>query len=405
VAGEDLASLLETAGRLDPHRTVRLLALLADALDTAHRAKLVHRDIKPSNLIVTAPGTPEESVTLVDFGISRPMDGDSEITRTGEIVGTIAYCAPEQLSRDPIDGACDQYALACVAYECLTGSVPFPREGQLAIMTAHLTAPPPRASAARPGLPTTVDAVLARAMAKEPAARYPTCTQFVTALEAALPAPGEHPQFPAPDTLAQRIRAGHDLVRPAGHPDALALRFGWGDRGPVVARLVAEPLAVRGEPEPTAACVRWLLAQVMSRHEARDVCLAAALAPAPGEGWLWVNWLPHARPSTPPVRGPHVATTVEAAADLVGRLHGVGGDHPRVVAILDTRLGLTPEPLRRGVHPVYLLPAGAATSMSTVDVVPGSCRLTRAGQPPVDGTLDGVTTAYVRELVDLLAED
>ena len=149
-----------------------------------------------------------ESATLVDFGISRMLDEDSQITQTGEIVGTIAYCSPEQLSRRPVTGACDQYSLACVAYECLTGEVPFPREGQLAIMTAHVTTPPPRVTAARADLPPAVDAVLARAMAKDPAARFAGCTEFVDALAAAATGSGsrQHPVFADPAALADAFR-------------------------------------------------------------------------------------------------------------------------------------------------------------------------------------------------------
>jgi hypothetical protein len=419
VVGEDLASLLQGTRILDPQRMVRLLRPVADALDTAHRAQLVHRDIKPSNLIVTDVGTAVESVTLVDFGIARPLDGGTEITRTGEIVGTIAYCSPEQLSRRRVDGACDQYALACVAYECLTGEVPFPREGQLAIMTAHLTAPPPSACAVQPGLPEAVDTVLARAMAKEPATRFPTCTHFVAALDAALLAPRDHPDFPSPSTMATRIRSGQDTARRAGHPDTLALRVGWGARGPVVAPIAAGAVAVRGEAAAAAGVLRWLLVQAVALHAARDVCLVVALAPAGDESWLWVNWLPHARPTAMPIAGPHVATTPEAAEDLMHRLGqlvaartGSGGpSQPRVLALLDGRLGVQPDDSRLaranwvGVHCVFVLPPGQPTQMSTLEVFADSGRLTRSGYPPLDASLDEVSTAYARELVDHLPED
>src|SRR4029453_18481275 len=110
-------------------------------------------------------------------------------------------------------GACDQYSLDCVAYECLTGEVPFPREGQLAIMTAHVTAPPPRVTVARPDLSPAVDAVLGRAMAKDPAARFGNCTEFVDALADAASGGGsrQHPVFADPSTLADALRAGTPL--------------------------------------------------------------------------------------------------------------------------------------------------------------------------------------------------
>jgi len=444
VQGEDLAALLDRVGvsagtagggRLDPPRAVRLLRVVADALDAAHRAQLVHRDIKPSNLLVTNVDTPTESVTLVDFGISRILDGDGEITRTGEVVGTIAYCSPEQLtSKAVVGGACDQYALACVAFECLTGQVPFPRPGQLAIMTAHLTAAPPSAASLRPELPTAVDAVLARAMAKDPRARYPSCSHFVGALQAALApaapvapvAPGDHPDFAAPASLAARARSGHrDLLRPAGHVDTLVLRVGWSPPGtPILVPLAAGPLAVRGGTSAVAGSVRWLLAQAVTRHRPRDLCLVHVAEPTDDESWLWVNWVPHARPSTSPVTGPHVATVPEAAADLMMRLRSLvsarraedgGRWSTRVLGVLDGQLGVRPddaglaEAARYGVHLVYLLRTDepVPVGMSTLDLSADgtSCRLTRVGAPPVDGVCDVVSGPYVRDLVDLLPDE
>jgi serine/threonine-protein kinase len=416
VAGEDLAALLERERRLDALRVVALLTPVADALDTAHAAQLVHRDVKPSNLLVTAPGTSTESVTLLDFGISRILDDDSEITRTGEIVGTIAYCSPEQLSHQPVGGACDQYSLACVAYECLTGEIPFPREGQLALMAAHLTAPPPRATARRPDVPSDVDGVLARAMAKDPAARYPTCTAFVTALLEAVTGTGSraHPEFPDPPALAHGT-----ATRPAAHPDFLGLRVGWRstpEPGPLVARLTATgPLAVRADPGAAAGLVRWLLAQAVARHALRDLCLVGVLAPVPDENWLWVGWLPHARPSTPPLAGPHVATTPDAAADLSGRLGALAGARdapfPRVLAVLDSRLvtvdlAALERVGRVGIHVIALLPPGTPTpyGMSTLDVEGDRCRLSQAGQPLLTGQLETVSTAYVRALSEDLPD-
>jgi Protein kinase domain len=365
---------------------------------------------------VTAPGTITESVTLLDFGISRILDDDSEITRTGEIVGTIAYCSPEQLSHQGVGGACDQYSLACVAYECLTGEIPFPREGQLALMAAHLTAPPPRATTRRPDLSSDVDGVLARAMAKDPAARYPSCTAFVTALVEAVTGTGSraHRDFPDPSALANGT-----ATRPAAHPDFLSLRVGWRsapEPGPLVARLPATgPLAVRADPAAAAGLVRWLLAQAVASHALRDLCLVGVLAPVPDENWLWVGWLPHARPSTPPLAGPHVATTPDAAADLIGRLATLAGARPsplpRVLAVLDSRLvtvdlGGLDRVARAGIHVIALLPPGtpAPYGMSTLDVDGGGCRLSQAGQPVLTGQLETVSTAYVRALSEDLPD-
>jgi Protein kinase domain len=414
---------------------VRLLAGVADALDAAHRVNLVHRDIKPSNLLVTDPGAPGEHVTLVDFGISRVLDADTELTHTGQIVGTIAYCAPEQLSRGPVEGAADQYALGGVAYECLTGQVPFPRESQLATMAAHLTAPPPRVRELRPDLPAELDAVLARALAKDPRDRYRTCVEFIAAFAAALTM-APRPSVPDasadpdvltdpgvladPDVLAALVasgydQTGHDRARRAGRTGELNVRVGTTEAGVFVVDLARGPYAVRGEPADTAAFVRWLVAQIAVRHRDRDVCLVGALEPRPDERWLWFNWLPHARPSNPPVAGPHLATTLEAAADLLARLRDVVADrrahpgpYPLVMAVLDGQLGISCDDSALagapglGVHVVHLLgPADCAPAkMSTLDLAAGLTTLVhrRPNHPPVTAVPDHVPPTYTRTL-------
>jgi hypothetical protein len=413
--GEDLGEVLRREGRLTADRIVALLRPVADALDAAHRAQLVHRDVKPSNLIVGASG---DTVTLVDFGISRMLDEDSEITGTGEIVGTIAYASPEQLTRRSVTGACDQYSLACVAYECLTGEVPFPREGQLAIMTAHVTAPPPRVTAARPDLPIAVDAVLAQGMAKDPAARFATCTELIAALAAAATGGGtrHHAVFADATALVEGVRSG---TAPPRRPGVLTLRVGWGSTAPLVVDLGDGPLAVRAEPAAAAGTVRWLLAQAVAAHSTRELCVAGALGPVPDENWLWLNWLPHARPGVRPLAGPHVATTPEATIDLLQRLALVVADRmdraatgARVLAVLDGRLGARAVDFaataRVGVHAVLVLPPDVPTpfGMSTLDIAADGrrCRLVRAGEPPVDGEAESVSAGYVRELANLLPD-
>jgi S-DNA-T family DNA segregation ATPase FtsK/SpoIIIE len=179
------------------------------------------------------------------------------------------------------------------------------------------------------------------------------------------------------------------------------------------------PLAVRAEPAAGAGTVRWLLAQAVAIHPTRELCVVSALAPAPDESWLWLNWLPHARPGVAPLAGPHVATTPEATLDLWQRLAVIVSDRnaggatgARILAVLDGRLGARPVDLadtaRVGVHAVLVLPPGAPTpfGMSTLDIAADGmrCRLVRAGSPPVDGEAESVTAGYVRELADLLPD-
>jgi serine/threonine protein kinase len=186
VPGGTLAGVLGADGPLPPRRAAGFISAVASALDAAHAVDLVHRDVKPGNILVdTHPGGPEHPY-LTDFGIVRALLSAGTLTVAGQFLGTPDYASPEQAGGQPVDGRADQYALACVAFETLTGTVPFRRDLPVAVLYAHVAAPPPSATAIRKTLPRAVDGVFAKAMAKDPDERYPTCADFADALREAL---------------------------------------------------------------------------------------------------------------------------------------------------------------------------------------------------------------------------
>ena len=186
VAGGDLRRVLEREGLLTPSRAAAFISPVASALDAAHAAGLVHRDVKPANVLVDAhPGRPDH-VYLSDFGVSKGAVSSVSLTGAGQFLGTPDYSAPEQVQGRVVDGRTDQYALACVAYELLTGVKPFSRDQGMAVLLAHLSEPPPALRVRRPDLPAAAGHVLARAMAKVPEERYASCRDFAEALRAAL---------------------------------------------------------------------------------------------------------------------------------------------------------------------------------------------------------------------------
>jgi Protein kinase domain/Domain of unknown function (DUF4328) len=204
VHASDLRRLLEAEGRLTPERALAILDQVARALDAAHARGLVHRDVKPGNILLAPPvfDSDAEHVYLVDFGLARSDSDDRSLGGGGSFLGTPRYAAPEQAAGRPVDGRTDGYALGCVLYECLTGQPPFSGGSGEAILLAHLEASPPRVTALRPDLPPAIDQVVARAMAKDPATRFPTCRALLTAARQALtPTPGTpepHPPAPVP---------------------------------------------------------------------------------------------------------------------------------------------------------------------------------------------------------------
>ena len=193
VGSGDLRQVLDREGPLAPDRAAEFVSQVASALDAAHRAGLVHRDVKPANIMVDTSADRPDHAYLSDFGVSKAVTASAGLTGTGQYLGTAVYSAPEQIQGRAVDGRTDQYALACVAYQLLTGAVPFERDQVAAVLYAHLSEPPPSLGSRRPGLPDAADEVLARAMAKVPEKRYRTCQEFADALRAAL---GRKPYYP-----------------------------------------------------------------------------------------------------------------------------------------------------------------------------------------------------------------
>jgi Protein kinase domain len=182
VDGTDLGFLLRTDGALEPARAIAICTQIAAALDAAHRRGLVHRDVKPSNVLLDS----SEHVYLVDFGLTRRLDDEAPELGADRVIGTPAYLAPEQLEGRPADPRTDVYSLGCLLFECLTGEPVFVHDSRLAVAWAHLEEEPPRPSRRRAGLPEAIDAVLGRALAKEPEQRFATCEEFVAAARLAL---------------------------------------------------------------------------------------------------------------------------------------------------------------------------------------------------------------------------
>ncbi len=213
------------SGRDIPHETaLRWLREAAAAMDTADDAGVVHRDIKPGNLLLDE----HDRLAVADFGIAR-LAWEDQLTATGQVLGTAAYLSPEQAMGEAATAASDRYALAVVAYELLAGSRPFEAEHFAAQARAHVEDPPPPASSRAPDLSTAVDAVLERGLAKDPADRWPSSTEFVDALERTL---GERAE-PEPEPTRPTRRVQH--AKRAAAPTPARRRTG----APLLAGLAA----------------------------------------------------------------------------------------------------------------------------------------------------------------------
>jgi eukaryotic-like serine/threonine-protein kinase len=196
VPSGDLVGVLAGNGnRLPARHVAEVIRQVAGALDAAHGKWLVHRDVKPGNILVDTTVQPYGHAYLSDFGLIRDIAAPDRMTSTGVGMGTPAYCAPEQVAGRDMDGRADQYSLACVAFELLTGRVPYPGLSGPLAFAAHVNEPVPSAARANPAVhvPPAADQVLQRGMAKDPGQRYANCAQFASALGAALTSPGYTP--------------------------------------------------------------------------------------------------------------------------------------------------------------------------------------------------------------------
>ncbi len=226
---DDLAGMMERDGELELTRALNLAGQVAWALDVAHEQGLIHRDVKPENVLVTRRRSRDEPdhAYLCDFGIAKLEGANRALTRTGAFIGTVSYASPEQTRGEALDGRSDQYSLACVLYEMLTGAPPFSASSAEAVLEAHRAAGRPRVSEGRPELPTGLDAVVARGMACDPDDRYPSCRELVAdarreARELTTAAAGG--AFALPDTVthagpgASDERGGARAITPSTEP-------------------------------------------------------------------------------------------------------------------------------------------------------------------------------------------
>ena len=181
VNGPSLAETLVATPLLDRGKALSILRQMAAALDHAHRHGVIHRDIKPANIMLDHDVT----VKITDFGIAKVVS-DASQTLTNFVMGTPSYMSPEQIEAHPLDGRSDQFSLAAVAYQLLTGAVPFQTDSLPSLLHQIVYAPRPSACAASPTLPAAVDGVLRRALERDAAERYSSCAEFVEALESAM---------------------------------------------------------------------------------------------------------------------------------------------------------------------------------------------------------------------------
>ena len=210
IDGPTLRHLIDQQGGLPVADVIRIGKQVADALDAAHRAGLVHRDVKPANVLVP-PGGP---VKVTDFGIAKAAGAD-DLTRTGTVMGTARYLAPEQVNGRPTDPRTDVYALGLLMYEALCGHPPFGGDTEIATAMARLTTSAPAVRAERPEVSQALDDVIHRCLARQPAARFGSAAAVRDALDRArLDPTGAIPRPVVPPTAA-RGRSGH-RVRPPG---------------------------------------------------------------------------------------------------------------------------------------------------------------------------------------------
>ena len=267
IQGEDLAAILRKDRRLRPYRAIDVCRQVASALDAAHAMGLIHRDVKPANVLIEG-----RNAFLTDFGLTKRLDGThAQLTRAGDVVGTIHYVAPEQIEGRKVSARSDVYSLGCLLYHCLAGQVPFSLDTDVAVIYAHLSEDPPALSSLRPELPEGLDAVMAKALDKSPDRRFPSCGDMISAARAVIDAAGPLSETIPPRTSSQVVAPPSSEVRDAAaaarrprvllgglddHTRAVA-RVALGDRVDVLEAPAAATADRAREQRPDLVILDW----------------------------------------------------------------------------------------------------------------------------------------------------
>jgi serine/threonine-protein kinase len=316
VPGRDARSLLGRHGPLPLGYAWQIIAQVASALDAAHARGLIHRDVRPANILLDDDDAADSAAGgrayLSDFGMSKAFP-PGQVIAADEAGGMLDYLAPEQIEGRALDGRTDLYSLACTGFELLCGAPPFGPDQGSTLMYAHIYADPPAASARRAAVPAAVDSVLATALAKDAADRYPSCGRFAEELRAALGLrPGEPADSPPP---ASRSIGPADGPRPARA--LLRARPGPKDAQPPAKE--AQPVTRDAQPAANDAQPAAKEARALPARPDPDPDADAGLDPGPAEGRGDPDPEPSARRIRP--RGPVLAAgaaVVVAAAVVSG---------------------------------------------------------------------------------------
>ena len=257
IEGQALTALIEKGGALQPARAASIIHQTADALQIAHDAGIVHRDLKPDNIMIAKTRDGSDLVKVVDFGIAKASSSDAQkVTKTGLVVGTPEYMSPEQLAGDKLDGRSDTYSLALVAFNCLTGKLPFPAETVQESMIMRLTDRPRYLAEVRPDIdwPAELQATLDKALARDAAERYMSAAQFGREFAAAI---ASMPATMAAEAGTQVVGAQQlpktKVTRPSGNATvAMNAEAAQPTRRPGAQPTKAQPAAAAAAATPAA---------------------------------------------------------------------------------------------------------------------------------------------------------
>ena len=265
IEGSSLSGVIEKNGALTPARAASIIHQAADALQVAHDYGIVHRDLKPDNIMIAKGRDGSDMVKVVDFGIAKASSSDAQkVTKTGLVVGTPEYMSPEQLAGDKLDGRSDIYSLALVAFNCLTGTLPFPSNSAQEAMIMRLTDHPKTLAEMKPDRtwPDELQAVMDKALARDAAERYQNAAEFGRMLSRAVE---NMPQTLIAEAGTQVIGAGAAVAAAAAKTAAVPKTrvAGPADRGgaatPVAPAPVVEPPKKSGMPVPVIAAAATIL--------------------------------------------------------------------------------------------------------------------------------------------------